>query len=162
MRERGSAIMNAVENTLKNTHCAYGASHMASRGSILDIIKFPAPPPHIRGDTLDGGCPFRREAWGSLPAQVDRAINPPFCVHFVFAPTPVPDGVSIEGLVGFVRFVVQGSEVIGPRRARRARTGSRKDAGKGVVVFLCGFAPLREIVFQSYRGWDGEGFAQRR
>ena len=29
-------------------------------------------------------------------------------------------------------------------------------------MFLCGLAPLREIVFQSYGGWDGEGFAQRR
>ena len=29
-------------------------------------------------------------------------------------------------------------------------------------MFLCGFAPLREIVFESYGGWDGAGFAQRR
>ena len=31
------AMMNAVENTLKHTHGAYGPAHMASRGSILDV-----------------------------------------------------------------------------------------------------------------------------
>jgi hypothetical protein len=34
-----SAMMNAVENTLKHTHGAYGPAHMASRGSILEVIK---------------------------------------------------------------------------------------------------------------------------
>ena len=34
-----SAMMNAVENTLKHTHGAYGPAHMASRGSILDVTK---------------------------------------------------------------------------------------------------------------------------
>lgn len=33
------AMMNAVENTLKHTHGAYGPGHMASRGSILDVSK---------------------------------------------------------------------------------------------------------------------------
>ncbi len=33
------AMMNAVENTLKHTHGAYGPAHMASRGSILDVTK---------------------------------------------------------------------------------------------------------------------------
>ncbi len=33
------AMMNAVENTLKHTHGAYGPAHMASRGSLKDIIK---------------------------------------------------------------------------------------------------------------------------
>jgi hypothetical protein len=33
------AMMNAVENTLKHTHGAYGAAHMASRGTILEVIK---------------------------------------------------------------------------------------------------------------------------
>jgi hypothetical protein len=33
------AIMNAVENTLKHTHGAYGPAHMASRGTILDVIQ---------------------------------------------------------------------------------------------------------------------------
>jgi hypothetical protein len=34
-----STMMNAVENTLKHTHGAYGPSHMASRGNILEVIK---------------------------------------------------------------------------------------------------------------------------
>lgn len=33
------AMMNAVENTLKHVHGAYGPAHMASRGSILDVIR---------------------------------------------------------------------------------------------------------------------------
>ena len=33
------AMMNAVENTLKHVHGAYGPAHMASRGSILDVTK---------------------------------------------------------------------------------------------------------------------------
>ena len=32
-------MINAVENTLKHTHGAYGPAHMASRGSIKDVIK---------------------------------------------------------------------------------------------------------------------------
>jgi hypothetical protein len=32
-------MMNPVENTLKHTHGAYGPAHMASRGSILEVIK---------------------------------------------------------------------------------------------------------------------------
>ena len=37
--------MNAVENTLKHTHGAYGPAHMASRGSILDVTRLPDPAP---------------------------------------------------------------------------------------------------------------------
>lgn len=33
------AMMNSVENTLKHTHGAYGPSHMASRGSILEVTR---------------------------------------------------------------------------------------------------------------------------
>jgi len=33
------ALMNAVENTLKHTHGAYGPAHMASRGSLLEVTK---------------------------------------------------------------------------------------------------------------------------
>ncbi|MFT5122547.1 MAG: hypothetical protein ACI9TH_002830 [Kiritimatiellia bacterium] len=33
------ALMNAVENTLKHTHGAYGPAHMACRGPILEVIK---------------------------------------------------------------------------------------------------------------------------
>jgi len=40
-----SAMMNSVENTLKHTHGAYGPAHMASRGSILDVIKTPGEAP---------------------------------------------------------------------------------------------------------------------
>ena len=40
-----SAMMNAVENTLKHTHGAYGAAHMASRGTILEVTKAEGPVP---------------------------------------------------------------------------------------------------------------------
>jgi len=40
-----SAMMNAVENTLKHTHGAYGPAHMASRGTILEVIKAPGNAP---------------------------------------------------------------------------------------------------------------------
>lgn len=33
------ALMNAVENTLKHTHGAYGPAHMACKGPILEVIK---------------------------------------------------------------------------------------------------------------------------
>lgn len=39
------AMMNAVENTLKHTHGAYGPAHMASRGSILEVKKLTGEPP---------------------------------------------------------------------------------------------------------------------
>lgn len=39
------AMMNAVENTLKHTHGAYGPAHMAAKGSILDVITTPGEPP---------------------------------------------------------------------------------------------------------------------
>ncbi len=38
-KKDGLAQMNAVENTLKHTHGAYGPAHMASRGSVLDVTK---------------------------------------------------------------------------------------------------------------------------
>jgi len=44
-KKGASAMMNAVENTLKHTHGAYGPGHMASRGSILDVTKSPGPTP---------------------------------------------------------------------------------------------------------------------
>jgi hypothetical protein len=40
-----SAMMNAVENTLKHTHGAYGPAHMASRGTLLDVTKAPGNAP---------------------------------------------------------------------------------------------------------------------
>ncbi len=39
------AMMNSVENTLKHTHGAYGPAHMASRGSILEVIPSKETPP---------------------------------------------------------------------------------------------------------------------
>ena len=39
------AMMNAVEANLKHDHGAYGAAHMSSRGSILEVIKIPGAPP---------------------------------------------------------------------------------------------------------------------
>ncbi len=39
------AMMNAVENNLKHIHGAYSPAHMASRGSILEVIKSPGEPP---------------------------------------------------------------------------------------------------------------------
>ena len=39
------AMMNAVENTLKHTHGAYGPAHMASRGTILAVTKAPGAAP---------------------------------------------------------------------------------------------------------------------
>jgi len=43
-RQGASAMMNAVEHTLKHTHGAYGPSHMASRGTILEVVNVPEPP----------------------------------------------------------------------------------------------------------------------
>ncbi|MFO1436952.1 MAG: hypothetical protein U1F81_01445 [Verrucomicrobiaceae bacterium] len=40
-----STMMNAVENTLKHTHGAYGPAHMCSRGTLLDVIKIPGEAP---------------------------------------------------------------------------------------------------------------------
>lgn len=39
------AMMNAVENTLKHTHGAYGPAHMASRGTFVDVTKAPGESP---------------------------------------------------------------------------------------------------------------------
>jgi hypothetical protein len=40
-----STMMNAVENTLKHTHGAYGPSHMCSRGTLLEVTKMPGEAP---------------------------------------------------------------------------------------------------------------------
>jgi len=44
-KKGGPAMINAVANTLKHTHGAYGPWHMASRGSILDVVKLPGEAP---------------------------------------------------------------------------------------------------------------------
>ncbi len=38
-------LMSPVANTLKHTHGAYGPAHMASKGSIVDVIKLPGTSP---------------------------------------------------------------------------------------------------------------------
>ena len=40
-----SAMMNPVADTLKHTHGAYGPAHMASRGTLIEVIKTPGEPP---------------------------------------------------------------------------------------------------------------------
>lgn len=37
-KKDATALMNAVENTLKHTHGAYGPAHMASRGTIQEVM----------------------------------------------------------------------------------------------------------------------------
>lgn len=79
-----SAMMNPVENTLKHTHGAYGPAHMASRGSVLEVLKSAGDPPlgssgiRIRFDTdlvIEGLRPGRvvRVCPGTWPqVQVPR------------------------------------------------------------------------------------------
>jgi len=40
-----TAMMNSVESTLKHTHGAYGPAHMASRGTILEVLYSEGEPP---------------------------------------------------------------------------------------------------------------------
>ncbi len=44
-KQGSTAMMNAVADTLKHTHGAYGPAHMASRGTFLEIIQTPGEPP---------------------------------------------------------------------------------------------------------------------
>tara|TARA_B110000495_G_scaffold202724_1_gene223669 strand:- start:278 stop:1546 length:1269 start_codon:yes stop_codon:yes gene_type:complete len=44
-KKGSSAMMNSVADTLKHNHGAYGPSHMACRGPILDVIKTPGEVP---------------------------------------------------------------------------------------------------------------------
>jgi len=44
-KQGSPALMNAVENTLKHTHGAYGPAHMASGGAILKVTKTEADVP---------------------------------------------------------------------------------------------------------------------
>ncbi|MFM8471302.1 MAG: hypothetical protein ACKODH_15305, partial [Limisphaerales bacterium] len=79
-----SAMMYAVEATLKHTHGAYGPAHMCSRGSILEVTKLPGAAPlgssgvQIRFETdliIEGIRPGRtvRVRPGSWPqVQVPR------------------------------------------------------------------------------------------
>ena len=44
-KKGASGLMNAVENTLKHTHGAYGPAHMACKGPILDVVQTDGPVP---------------------------------------------------------------------------------------------------------------------
>lgn len=56
-KKGSTAMMNPAADTLKHTHGAYGPSHMASRGSVLEVVKAAGEPPlgssgiQIRFDT---------------------------------------------------------------------------------------------------------------
>ncbi|MFM8271224.1 MAG: hypothetical protein ACKODX_02720 [Gemmata sp.] len=83
------AMMNAVENTLKHTHGAYGPAHMASRGSILDVTKPAGEPPlgssgiQIRFETdliIEGLRPtrvvrVRPGAWPQVQVPREEYLN---------------------------------------------------------------------------------------
>lgn len=44
--QKGAAgRINAVENTLRHTHGAYGPAHMSSNGTIVDVVTAPGEPP---------------------------------------------------------------------------------------------------------------------
>ena len=83
------AMMNAVANTLKHTHGAYGPAHMASRGSILDVVKLPGEAPlgssgiQIRFETdliIEGIRPgrvvrVRPNAWPQVQVPREEYLN---------------------------------------------------------------------------------------
>ena len=83
------AMMNAVENTLKHTHGAYGPAHMASRGAILDVTKATGEPPlgssgiQIRFETdliIEGIRPgrvvrVRPTAWPQVDVPREEYLN---------------------------------------------------------------------------------------
>jgi hypothetical protein len=45
LKKDATAMMNSVESTLKHTHGAYGPAHMASRGTIVEVLYFEGEPP---------------------------------------------------------------------------------------------------------------------
>lgn len=96
-----SAMMNAVEVTLKHTHGAYGPAHMASRGSILDVAKTEGSPPlgssglQIRFETdliIEGIRPgrvvrIRPGAWPQVQVPREEYLNDAASLEERF-PTP--------------------------------------------------------------------------
>ena len=84
-----SAMMNAVADTLRHTHGAYGPAHMASRGSILAVTQSPGPAPlgssgiQIRFETdliiegLRPGRPVRvrPSAWPQVQVPREEFLN---------------------------------------------------------------------------------------
>lgn len=83
------AMMNTVENHLKHTHGAYGPAHMASRGSLLEVIKVSPDPPlgssgiQIRFETdlvIEGIRPgrvvrVRPNAWPLVQVPREEYLN---------------------------------------------------------------------------------------
>ena len=83
------AMMNAVENTLKHAHGAYGPAHMASRGTILEVMKAAAPAPlgssgiQIRFETdliIEGIRPgrtvrLRPNSWPQVQVPREEYLN---------------------------------------------------------------------------------------
>ncbi|HEV7281797.1 MAG TPA: hypothetical protein VGN57_16465 [Pirellulaceae bacterium] len=88
-KKDGPAMINAVENTLKHTHGAYGPAHMASRGTILDVITESGEAPlgssgiQIRFETdliIEGIRPgrvvrVRPDAWPQVQVPREEYLN---------------------------------------------------------------------------------------
>jgi hypothetical protein len=88
---------------------------------------FLSRPPH--GQAGEAKPRSRKAAKGTGREREDT--NTRVLLSFLRLPLlPSPES-WLTGFVGFVRFVVQGSEVSGPRMTRKTRMGSRKDAKGG-------------------------------
>ncbi len=88
-KKEAPALMNAVENTLKHTHGAYGPAHMASKGPIIDVTKAPGEAPlgssgiQIRFDTdliIEGIRPgrvvrVRPTSWPQVQVPREEYLN---------------------------------------------------------------------------------------
>lgn len=88
-RKDAPAMINAVENTLKHTHGAYSPAHMASRGSIIEVIRLPGEIPlgssgiQIRFQTdliIEGIRPgrvvrIRPDAWPVVTVPREEYLN---------------------------------------------------------------------------------------
>ena len=84
-----SAMMNAAENTLKHAHGAYGPSHMASRGALMEVTQAPGEAPlgssgiQIRFDTdliIEGIRPgrpvrIRPSTWPQVQVPREEYLN---------------------------------------------------------------------------------------
>ncbi len=95
------AMMNAVENTLKHTHGAYGPAHMASGGTILDVTQLPGEAPtgssgiQIRFETdliIEGIRPgrvvrIRPNSWPQVQVPREEFLNDASSLEERF-PTP--------------------------------------------------------------------------